>query len=418
MLTILKEKILNNSLTVGLVGMGYVGLPLAGAFSKKFKTIGYDHDKKRITELKSNFDKNHSVNLKILKKIYFSKNLNDLKLCDVIIFTLPTPINKKNKPNLSILLNSIKKISITGIKNKLLIVESTIAPGDSEELIIPLIEQKSNLKINQDFYYGFSPERINPGDKKNNIYNITKIVSGSNKNITNIIYILYKKIIKNIIKTNTIKEAEMAKIIENCQRDINIGFINEISNICHLLNISTHKVLKLASTKWNFIKFKPGLVGGHCIGVDPYYLAEKSIKLGYNPKIILSGRNVNENFPYKIFKKIKKKLGTKIKKRILLMGITYKENCNDIRNSKAIKLYKIFKEKNFIIDIYDPLIEIKSLKKIKKPKKFQYDVIIIAVGHDIFKKMGYNKICQLGKKEFFIYDIQNIFPNKPRSIYL
>jgi UDP-N-acetyl-D-galactosamine dehydrogenase len=418
MLDIIKKKISIQSLTVGVIGLGYVGLPLACAFSKKFKTIGYDKNKNRINELKKNFDTNSSVKSQVLKKINFTSSTKKLKKCDLFILCLPTPVYKNKKPDLSILINALKQICQIGINNKIIIVESTIAPGDSEELLIPFIEKKTSLKINRNFYYGFSPERINPGDKKKNIFNITKIVSGSNPKLTNLLYNLYKKVIKNVIMAKNIKEAEMAKIIENCQRDINIAFMNEIASICELLQIKTNEVLRLASSKWNFLKFKPGFVGGHCIGVDPYYLANKCEKLKYKPKIILSGRYVNENFKNIILKKIQKKLPISKGKRILLMGITYKENCNDIRNSKALELYKLLKKNNFSVDIYDPLVEEKNIKKISELNKNYYDAIIIAVAHTIFKRINYNKICESGKKNFFVFDIQNIFPNKSRSVYL
>jgi UDP-N-acetyl-D-galactosamine dehydrogenase len=427
---ILRDKIANEEAVIGIIGLGYVGLPLAQYFSKKFSVVGYDKNKKRINELKNNVDINDiKIKKKKLININFSHSSKILGQADIIIITTPTPVKKNNYPDLKCVLDALKSIVETGLNKKLVILESTVFPNASNELFIRFLEKKAKLKINKDFYFGYSPERINPGDEKKTLYNIDKIVSGSNKYSTDLVKRLYKKIIKKVHVAKNILIAETAKVIENCQRDINIAFINEIALICNKLKISTHEVLRLASTKWNFLKFKPGLVGGHCISVDPYYLTYKLKKLKYKPKIILAGRKLNENIPNFIVSKFSKIIKLKKNKtRILLMGVSYKPDCNDFRNSKSLKIADLLMKKKINLDIYEPYFVKKdhiknyAIKKYsfiskKKIKKNFYDAIIISVEHKIFKKIGFEKISKFGKKNCLIFDVKSIFPGK-KILYL
>jgi UDP-N-acetyl-D-glucosamine/UDP-N-acetyl-D-galactosamine dehydrogenase len=413
------------NLSIGVVGMGYVGLPLAIEFSKKFKVIGFDINKTRIKQLKNKIDVTKEVSRKELfklKKISFSANTDHLNECKIFIITVPTPINKKNKPNLRPLIDATKLISKVIKKNNIVIYESTVFPGATEEICGPILEKNSGLKINKDLFIGYSPERINPGDKKKRIKDIIKITSGSNSKTSKIISKLYSLIIKaGIHEAESIKVAEAAKVIENTQRDLNIAFINELSIIFKKMKISTEKVLKAAETKWNFISFRPGLVGGHCIGVDPYYLTYKSKKIGYNPKFILSGRSLNDQMPFYIFKDIVKIINLKKIKspKILIMGLTFKENCPDTRNSKVLNLYNYFIKKNFSVSSYDPYSELWSKDFIKKYniinnyKKYKFDVIVIAVKHDQFLNLK-TKITNYCSKDGFVYDLKYILPDDLR----
>tara|TARA_B100001059_G_scaffold110717_1_gene110871 strand:+ start:816 stop:2090 length:1275 start_codon:yes stop_codon:yes gene_type:complete len=417
---------------IGIIGMGYVGLPLAIEFGKFYEIVAFDINKKRISELQKGFDRTLELEfnqIKSSKKINFTSNKLDLNKCNYYIITIPTPINKNNKPDLSF----IKKATITVSKNlkigDIVIYESTVYPGTTEEVCVPILEKHSGLKYNKQFYCGYSPERINPGDKKRTLTKITKIVSGSTSATTNNINNLYKKIIKaGTFKTSNIMVAEAAKVIENTQRDINIALMNEISIICSKLKISTNEVLKAAETKWNFMPFKPGLVGGHCVSVDPYYLTYKSEKLGYKPKIILAGRKLNNKMKYFVistFLNNLKKKHIKVKNaKILLMGLTFKENCPDLRNSQSINIYNKLLEKNMKVDVYDPWVDDSECKKIiktytiKKIRKNYYDAIIISVKHDIFKKIKINKILNYCKKNNVIFDLKNILNNNNITITL
>ena len=409
------------SFKIGVIGLGYVGLPIANEFSKKFTTYAYDKSKKRILELKKYFDRNMQLSFKELKKnrINLCDNLKSLSTANIFIITVPTPIDKKNIPDLSLIISATKELSKILKKGDIVVYESTVYPGLTKEICVPILEKNSKLKYNFDFFCGYSPERINPGDKSKNLKNINKIVSGSNKYALKIIYEIYKKIIKaKVIKTSSIEVAEAAKVIENTQRDLNIGLINELSQIFNKLNIDTEEVLKAAASKWNFNYFTPGLVGGHCIGVDPYYLTYKSKKLGYNPSIILAGRKVNDNMSkYVADKALLSLKKIKTKKNILIMGCTFKENCPDIRNSKVFDVIKHIKkkDKSLKLHIFDPNAdknEVYSEYKIKlinKPKKKYYDLIILAVSHQIFKNKNYarpltkygNKLCKLFDLKFF-----------------
>ena len=408
--------------TIGVIGLGYVGLPLAIEFSKKAKVIGYDLNRKRISQLRSGKDKNREIIDKTTiknKNLIYTYQATNLKRCNIFIVTVPTPVNSKNVPDLSLLKKACKLIGKYIKKNSIFILESTVYPGCTEDLCVPILEKVSKLKLNKDFYCGYSPERINPGDKKNNFSNIVKITSGSNRETSDKIKFLYQKIFRNIYPVHNIKIAEAAKVIENIQRDLNIALVNELSIIFDKLNINTNKVIDAAGTKWNFMKFYPGLVGGHCISVDPYYLTHISKINKYNPKIILAGRKVNNNMKYEVVKKFInsiKKNNIKIKKiKVLVMGISFKENVSDTRNSQALDIINILTDKKYDLDVYDPLITEKKITylnkslliKDKMPDKRIYDAILILTPHDKIKSISSKRILQVCKKKFVIFDLKN-----------
>ena len=347
---------------IAVIGLGYVGLPLAVEFSKKKEVIGFDVDKKRIEELKEGFDRTGELsNNEILsvQNIEFTSNVDQLSESNFYIVTVPTPVDDKNVPDLSMLKSASKLVGKVLNKDDIVVYESTVYPGATEEICVPILERESNLIFNKDFFCGYSPERINPGDKKNKLPNITKITSGSTKESAAFINQLYSEIISaGTHMTNSIIEAEAAKVIENTQRDINIALMNELSIIFRKMNIDTEAVLEASRTKWNFLDFKPGLVGGHCIGVDPYYLTYKSEKVGHKSQIILAGRGLNDGMSKYIYDEFKILLKSKIKNkdpRILVMGVTFKENCPDIRNSKIFDIVKMLKEDKYNTYLYDSL---------------------------------------------------------------
>ena len=401
-----------------IVGLGYVGLPLYIEFAKKFNVCGYDKNKNRISQLKQGFDSNneHNTDLKSTK-LNFYDDINEIKSCNTYIVTVPTPINLNKTPDLTFLELAFGELGILIKKNDLIILESTVYPGCSQEVCIPILEQKSGLKLNKDFYFGYSPERINPGDKLNVLPKIKKVISGSDLYSTKIVESLYKNIITaGVHSAPSIKVAEASKILENTQRDLNISLMNEFAFICDKLEINTNEVIEAASTKWNFQKFSPGLVGG-CIGVDPYYLTHKAIQIGYKPDIILSGRKVNEEVPKFIIEKIVKKIlktGKQISKaNILILGATFKENCSDFRNSKVLDMYLGFKEYSLSVDLFDPLIDHEiylNENNIKLSKKLsKYDAIVLAVPHDEIMKIDINNL----KKDdsTVIYDVKGVLKN-------
>ena len=410
-----------------VIGLGYVGLPLAIEFSKYFKVTGFDIDKKRIQELKKGIDRTKEIIIKkknIKKKIYFTNNSEKLKDTNVFIITVPTPVKNNKKPDLSYLKKASELVGKNLKKSSLVIYESTVYPGCTEEYCAPILEKASGFKLNKDFFLGYSPERINPGTNKQKLTNIIKIVSGSNKHSLNLIKKLYVKIIKaGLHVADSIKIAEAAKVIENIQRDINIAFVNECSVIFEKLNLDTSKVLKAAETKWNFIPFKPGLVGGHCIGVDPYYLTYKAKQLNYDPKVILAGRKINNNMSFYIAKKIIKTLNENNidshNKKVLILGLAFKENCVDTRNSKVFDIIDCLQKNNVITHAYDPVVDqafvkneykVKLLKKLNK--KRYYDIIVLAVPHKIFYEMGIKKIKSFGNKKLKIFDLKSVFPKQ------
>lgn len=416
---------MKNEISIAVIGLGYVGLPLALEFGKKLNVIGFDINKKRVNELREfkditgEFKKNDFYKSKNLK---FSCISEDLKNINYYIITVPTPIFKNKKPNLTPLKNACKLVGKFINKNDTVIFESTVYPGCTEEVCIPILETSSKLKINIDFHCGYSPERINPGDKNHTLTKIKKITSGSNQLASKRIDSLYKQIIKaGTYNVKSIKIAEAAKIIENTQRDINIALINEFTMIFKKLNINSKEVFDAAETKWNFIPFRPGLVGGHCIGVDPYYLTHKAINSGYNPKLIISGRKINDDMGYYVKKDFCKALNRKgisiEKSRILVIGITFKENCKDIRNSLVPKVIIGLQQLVSKVDVFDPLAsyqEVKdtyNIKLLKKIKKRNYDGILVAVPHKNFEKFFDNnlKLYCRDKFKFVIYNIKSSF---------
>ncbi len=415
---------------IGVIGLGYIGLPLAVELGKYFPVIGFDINKIRVKNLRDGFDHTNEISskkIKISKKLQFTNNASSLKNCNIFIIAVPTPIYKNKSPNLTFLKKSIRLVSKNIKKNDIIIFESTVYPGATEEYCVPLLEKFSKMKYNLDFFVGYCPERINPGDKKNNIENINKIVSGSNIQSTLKIKNLYKTFIKaKVYATSSIKVAEAAKILENTQRDVNIAFMNEISMIFNKLNIDTNEVIKAASTKWNFLDFKPGLVGGHCISVDPYYLAYISQKYEQNPIIIKTARKINNKIPIHITKSLEKDLNKfnqpNFKIRILIMGITFKENCSDTRDSKSMEIFKLLNKKKYETHVYDPLVsehnDLKKINFVNKPKKKYYHAILITVKHNFFIKLGINKIKNYGRKNAFIYDIKSIFKKQDSDFKL
>ncbi|MDA8844904.1 Vi polysaccharide biosynthesis UDP-N-acetylglucosamine C-6 dehydrogenase TviB [Candidatus Pelagibacter bacterium] len=413
----------NEKLKVAIIGLGYVGLPLALEFAKKRPIIAFDIEEKRIKELKSGIDKNLESTKRELQEseqINFTSHKEDLVLANCFIVTVPTPIDKYKKPDLRPLLKASDIINKVIKKGDLIIYESTVYPGCIEEQCVPVLERDSKLRFNQDFFCGYSPERINPGDKKHTISKIKKITSGSTSETADIVDDLYNEIIiAGTYKAQSIKVAEAAKVIENTQRDLNIALVNELSIIFNKMNIDTQAVLDAAGSKWNFLPFTPGLVGGHCIGVDPYYLTYKANEIGYQPKVILAGRELNDSMgnyvASQFIVKMQKKNIQIIGAKILIMGLTFKENCADTRNSGIESVIKELIRNNCKIDLHDPWVDNKEIKKkygINLKSKLNdktYDGIIIAVAHDKFKIMGIEAIHKLCKKDHIIYDLKYLF---------
>jgi len=436
---------MNKKNKISIIGLGYVGLPLAVEFGKKFETLGFDISSKRISELRKKIDTSGELSgsdIQKAKKLQFSSRANDLENSNIYIITVPTPVDQNKKPNLSHLLSATKLVAKYLNRNDIVIYESTVFPGTTEEICVPLLKKISKLQYISDeenfnyspgFYCGYSPERINPGDKRHQIKKITKVVSGSTNKITKFIKKLYSKIITAAIYVApNIKTAEASKIIENIQRDLNIALVNELSIIFEKMNLDTKEILKAANTKWNFAYYEPGLVGGHCIGVDPYYLTYKAKQLGYKPKIVLAGRKLNDAMGkvvgWRLLKEIKKRnKKNKIKKNnILIMGVTFKENCRDFRNTKIIDIYNFLKIRKLNVDLLDPNIDkkkfykeykIKIFNKINNSKK-KYDAIVIAVPHKQFIKMGIDKIRSYCHKNSVIYDVKGIFEKTQTDLRL
>jgi UDP-N-acetyl-D-galactosamine dehydrogenase len=409
---------------IGIIGLGYVGLPLAVEFGKKFKTVGFDINKSRISELKKGIDKTLEVSSEqfLLKKLSFSNTPKELKDCNVYIVTVPTPIDKECNPDLKPLINASKLVGKYLDRGDLVIFESTVYPGATEELCAPIIAETSNLVFNQDFFCGYSPERINPGDKDHTLPDIIKVTSGSTEEIANFVDKLYKTIIvAGTFKAKNIKTAEAAKVIENTQRDVNIALVNELAIIFKALNLNTQEVLETARTKWNFLPFNPGLVGGHCIGVDPYYLTYKSLQEGYKPEMILSGRKLNDNMALFISETVvslmhEEKIDLQ-KAEILILGFSFKENCPDFRNTKVIDLYDSLIKQVKKVDVFDPMVDPEeveleyNIKILSKIRKSNYDGIILAVAHDLFLKYSKSGFKEYAKDKSVIYDIKNFLPD-------
>jgi len=403
---------------IAVIGLGYVGLPLAVEFGKKYSTIGFDINQKRISELKEGYDRTLESNkgeIEGSKSLVFTSNLDDLSNYNVYIVTVPTPINQFKSPDLNPLLKASKMIGSVLKKGDIVIYESTVYPGCTEEDCVPVLEVESGLKFNSDFYCGYSPERINPGDKINTLTKIKKVTSGSTPEVAEVVDQLYKSIITaGTHKAPSIKVAEASKAIENAQRDVNISFVNELALIFDRMGIDTNDVLDAAGTKWNFLKYKPGLVGGHCIGVDPYYLAHKAESLGYHPQVILSGRRVNDNMGMFVANKIIKLLIAKnqiiAKSNVLVLGITFKEDCPDIRNSKVIDIIRELGQYNVTVDVYDPHADkdevlqeygVKLLNQISN----KYNAVVLAVSHKEFLLLDIKSICE--SNDSIIFDIKS-----------
>ena len=410
-------------MVICIIGLGYVGLPLSLAFSQKgLKLIGYDSSLKRINELKKSKDINGEFSkeeLMSLENILFTNKPLDINIANIYIITVPTPITKAKNPNLKPLLKASKTVGKSLSKNDIIIYESTVYPGCTEEECVPVLEINSGMIFNKDFFCGYSPERINPGDKKRKLKDIVKVTSGSNSETAKKIDNLYKKIIEaGTHLAPSIKVAEASKIIENVQRDVNISLMNELAIIFNKMKIDTADVLKASSTKWNFLNFKPGLVGGHCIGVDPYYLAYKAKQFGYTPNIILSGRKVNNKMGEHIAETINNLIVNNNKKpkncNALILGVTFKENCSDLRNSKIFSLHKSLIKLKIKVDLFDPHAINEEVLKSYKMKlieeiKIKYDVIILAVAHDIFLKMN---LINFKKPNGIIYDVKSVLDKK------
>ena len=411
------------NINIAVIGLGYVGLPLAIEFSKKYNVIGFDISLDRIKQLNKGVDKTNEISATVLnnsKNLTFTDNKRVLKKANVFIVTVPTPIDSNKTPDLNPILSSTRMIASIIKRNDFVIYESTVFPGCTEEVCAPEIEKISKFKLNKDFFLGYSPERINPGDKTHTISSIVKVTSGSNKATAKFVDDLYKEIISaGTHCASSIKVAEAAKVIENTQRDLNIALVNELAIIFNTLGINTKEVLEAASTKWNFIPFKPGLVGGHCIGVDPYYLTHKAEQSGYKPEVILAGRRINDSMgKYCASLMIKKMINKDIKinnSKILIMGFTFKENCPDIRNTKVIDMINELQDFNIKIEVYDPWVDTTKAKKeydinfIKKPKNKNYDGVILVTPHDIFNQISNSEISNYAiRKQFVFFDIKSV----------
>ncbi|MCU7943191.1 MAG: Vi polysaccharide biosynthesis UDP-N-acetylglucosamine C-6 dehydrogenase TviB [Candidatus Thiodiazotropha sp. (ex Cardiolucina cf. quadrata)] len=409
---------------IGVLGLGYVGLPLAVEFGKKYPTIGLDINDARVAELKSGQDSSLEVDPEELRKVpylSYTSNLDDLKPCNIYIVTVPTPINEHKQPDLSPLIGASHALGKVLKKGDIAIFESTVYPGATEEVCIPIMEADSGLKFNQDFYVGYSPERINPGDKEHRLPTIKKVTSGSTPEVTDFVDELYRSIITaGTHKASSIKIAEAAKVIENTQRDVNIALINELALIFNRLGIDTLEVLEAAGSKWNFLPFRPGLVGGHCIGVDPYYLTHKAQSIGYQPEIILAGRRLNDGMGayvvHSVVKMMMKRGIASNNSRVLVLGLTFKENCPDLRNTRVVDIVSEFEDYGAQVDVYDPWVsqveaeEEYGLRPISDIKEGEYDAVILAVAHREFQQMGVEKIRTLCKENGVLFDVKNVLP--------
>ncbi len=414
-----------SDIKIAIIGLGYVGLPLAVELGKSFKTLGFDIKEARVKELLNGKDSTREVTPEDLansSNLQFSFQEKDLKEYNFYIIAVPTPIDKHKQPNLRPLQGASSLVGKVLSEGDIVVYESTVYPGATEEICVPILEKESNLTFNTDFSVGYSPERINPGDKTHCLTTITKVTAGSNPEAADIIDILYASIVEaGTYKASSIKVAEAAKIIENTQRDVNIALVNELSLIFHRMGIDTNEVLDAASTKWNFLPFRPGLVGGHCIGVDPYYLTHKAQETGYNPEMILAGRRINDNMgAYVVSRVVKLMLKKKVHvqdSKVLILGLTFKENCPDIRNTKVVDVINEFESYGTKIDVYDPWVDKDEalqeygINLIDSPASGIYDAIVLCVAHGEFQTKGIEWIKSLGKVQTIIYDVKNILPS-------
>ena len=408
---------------VGVVGLGYVGLPLAVEFSKHFDTVGFDIKQARIDELARGRDSTlevSSAELRAARRMKFSARLADLKACHVFVVTVPTPIDEYKRPDLTPLVKASETVGKVLKKGDIVVYESTVYPGCTEEQCVPILERVSGLKFNRDFYAGYSPERINPGDKEHRLPTIRKVTSGSTPEAAEFVDKLYSAIITaGTHRASSIRVAEAAKVIENTQRDVNIALVNELALLFNRLGIDTEEVLLAAGTKWNFLPFRPGLVGGHCIGVDPYYLTHKAQEIGYNPEMILAGRRLNDNMAIYVAGEVAKLMAKKRihinGSRILILGLAFKENCPDLRNSKVVDVLRELQTYGAQVDIFDPWVDADEaeheygLRPLRKPGARAYDAIISAVAHREFKQLGVAGVRKFGKPVHVLYDIKYLF---------
>ena len=409
---------------IAIVGLGYVGLPLAVEFGKNFPTVGFDIKAERIAELRAGRDSTLEVNAAELaeaKHLSFTDREADIAGCNVYIATVPTPIDRYKRPDLSPIESASHTIGRVLKKGDVAIFESTVYPGATEEVCVPIMERESGLKFNQDFFVGYSPERINPGDKEHRVSTILKVTSGSTPEAADFVDALYRKIITaGTHKASSIRVAEAAKVIENTQRDVNIALINELALIFERLGINTEDVLKAAGTKWNFLPFRPGLVGGHCIGVDPYYLTHKAQEIGYHPEVILAGRRINDSMGAYVADRVVKLMTQKrihvAGANVLIMGLTFKENCPDLRNTRVVDVIDAFKDFHANVDVYDPWVDTQEaqheygLTPVKEPRAGHYDAIILAVSHRQFIELGTDRIRALGRPDCVLFDVKYVLP--------
>jgi UDP-N-acetyl-D-glucosamine/UDP-N-acetyl-D-galactosamine dehydrogenase len=415
----------NKQSLIAIIGLGYVGLPLAVEFGKIRATIGFDINSSRVSALRKGIDHTLEVDAEELTSaayLKFSSDITDLKNADIFIVTVPTPVDEAKRPDVTALIKASETVGAALSKGCIVIYESTVFPGCTEEVCVPILEAVSGLKYNVDFFCGYSPERINPGDKKHRLPNICKVTSGSTPEVADKVDSLYRMIITaGTYRASSIKVAEAAKVIENTQRDVNIALMNELSLIFHRLDIDTIEVLEAAGTKWNFMPFRPGLVGGHCIGVDPYYLTHKAQQVGYHPEVILAGRKINDQMGGFIAESVVKLMLTKgiqlLGSKVLMMGLSFKENCPDIRNTRAIDIVAALRGFSISVDIYDPWIDPEEARheyglecSLVKPDLGQYDAIVVAVGHRQFIELGGEGIRQLGRENSVIYDVKAVLP--------
>jgi UDP-N-acetyl-D-galactosamine dehydrogenase len=408
---------------IGVVGLGYVGLPLAVEFGKHFRTVGFDVKEARIKELAAGKDSTLEVSKKELKeaaRLEFTSDVRDLKRCRVYIVTVPTPIDDYKRPDLTPLVKASESLGTVLKKGDVVVYESTVYPGCTEEVCVPILERVSGLKFNRDFFAGYSPERINPGDKQHRLPSIKKVTSGSTPEAADFVDNLYGSIITaGTHKASSIRVAEAAKVIENTQRDVNIALINELALIFNRLGIDTEEVLQAAGTKWNFLPFRPGLVGGHCIGVDPYYLTHKAQEIGYNPEMILAGRRLNDNMSIYVAGEIVRLMTSKrihVKgSRVLVLGLTFKENCPDLRNSKVIDIIRELQKFGAKVEVHDPWIDAREarheygIRPMKTLGNTKYDAVVLAVSHDQFREKGIKAIRRMTKRTSVVYDIKHLF---------
>ncbi len=423
---------IKNEIKIAIIGMGYVGLPLAVEFGKKYMTIGFDINVDRLAELQRGHDSTLEVEdeeLAATTYLSYSSALDDLKNCNVFIVTVPTPINEHKQPDLTPLIKASETIGKVLKHGDIVIYESTVYPGATEDDCVPVLERESGLKFNENFYCGYSPERINPGDKEHRVTNILKVTSGSTPEVANIVDEIYRSIITaGTYKASSIKVAEAAKVIENTQRDVNIGLINELAIIFNKLGIDTEEVLKAAGTKWNFLPFRPGLVGGHCIGVDPYYLTHKAQTVGYHPEMILAGRRLNDGMgAYVASQLVKAMLKKRIHvegSRVLVLGLTFKENCPDLRNTKVVDIIAELQDYGVQVDCYDPWINHHEaeheygITPVNTLENGVYDAITMAVAHKQFAEMSIENIRKLGKSLHVLYDLKYVLPAEASDLRL